>query len=121
MKITIKGAEHKLNFGIHFLREMDKKYFSDDSGIRYGLGAQMAFFKLENKDTVMLFDVLKVALAKDFTLTDEAFDDFYDALSEEEIDQLFEDLVKNLEQQPATSRPINNFKKAMKTAAAQEN
>lgn len=120
MKIIINGAEHKLNLGIHFLREMDKQYYTDESGIRLGLGAQMAYFKLNTRDTVMLFDVLKTALAKDFTLTDEVFDDFYNELTEEQVDKLFEDLVKNLEQQPATARPIKNFKEAMKKAAETE-
>lgn len=121
MEITINGKVHQLHFGIKFLRELDEKNYRMEGPIRFGLGAQMAFTKLQLNDLLMLFDVLKAGLNTEMTLSDALFDEFYNSLTEKEIDQLYKNLVKNLETQPSTVRIIKAFKKAMKQGVEKKN
>lgn len=121
MKITLNGKDYQLKFGVRFIRELDKKYFFGPEEIHFGTGVQSAFQKLQSHDPVMLFDVLAASLATQTTFTDGDFDAFFEAKNEQEINDLFADLVKNLERQPMTAAKIKEYKANIKKAANQMN
>lgn len=114
MKITIKGAEQQLHFGIFFIKELDEKYFMDQGSIQFGQGINTAFMKLKNQDPVILFDVLSAALNTRTTLTGFDFDEFFCSKTEKEIEELCDQLVKKLETEPMTAPNVKKLKKAIK-------
>ena len=99
MQISVNGKNIELNFGIRFVRELDKKFhLTLEGGKRIGTGLEETvplLFTLE--------DIIQAAAwGADGTLTQEEMDDYLDSV--EDIDTLFETVLKELKNQNATRR-----------------
>ena len=58
MLLNIRDKEYELNFGIGFLRELDKKYFVTRNGEKFGASMDLKIPLLLTGDIVTLSDVL---------------------------------------------------------------
>lgn len=121
MKITVNGKEFQLYFGIKFIRELDAKYWFGEETVKFGAGLENAWFKLQSHDLVILNDVLAAALSTQFVFTDADFDNFFAAQTEEQLDQLYVDLVKNLETQPMTVKRVKQYEANLKAVSVANN
>jgi len=105
MQLTINGKEYDLNFGIGFLRELDKKYFIERNGAKFGNSMEMKIPMLLAKDTVTLADVLYVAtcaLKKRPSQID--IDAFIDSV--EDIEAIFDEVIEELKKSNATKSQV---------------
>ncbi|GAK31004.1 hypothetical protein WOSG25_061340 [Weissella oryzae SG25] len=112
MKITLNGEEHKLNFGLRFVRELDKEYSVDMDGIKYGTGVNMVWLKLQSSDPYVMYQALRAALAGDIELTEDMFDSWVDSLEDDKAyTAFFAELMKTLETQRQTGTLVATYKK----------
>ena len=104
MQISVNGKNIELNFGIRFVRELDKKFhLTLEGGKRIGTGLEETVPLLFTGDILALDDIIQAAAwGADGTLTQEEMDDYLDSV--EDIDTLFETVLKELKNQNATRR-----------------
>lgn len=104
MQISVNGKNIELNFGIRFVRELDKKFhLTLEGGKRIGTGLEETVPLLFTGDILALEDIIQAAAwGADGTLTQEEMDDYLDSV--EDIDTLFETVLKELKNQNATRR-----------------
>ena len=104
MQISVNGKNIELNFGIRFVRELDKKFhLTLEGGKRIGTGLEETGPLLFTGDILALEDIIQAAAwGADGTLTQEEMDDYLDSV--EDIDTLFETVLKELKNQNATRR-----------------
>lgn len=60
-QIEINGTNYDLNFGIGFIREMDKRYEVNGNGVSFGMGIQAAVVYLQDYNPVILADIIQSA------------------------------------------------------------
>lgn len=120
MKITLNGKDYQLYFGIRFIRELDKKYWFGEETVKFASGLENAWFKLQAGDLVMLNDVIAAALSTQITFTDANFDAWYVTLTDKQITEICDELVKNLERQPMTKKRVLTYKKNLAALSGQE-
>ena len=58
MQLTINGKEYELNFGVRFVREMDKNMGAVMHGINFGMGVAKALAGLNAYDAAVLADTI---------------------------------------------------------------
>ena len=94
MQISVNGKNIELNFGIRFVRELDKKFhLTLEGGKRIGTGLEETVPLLFTGDILALEDIIQAAAwGADGTLTQEEMDDYLDSV--EDIDTLFETVLK---------------------------
>lgn len=63
MELTINGKEYELNFGLGFIREMDKLHEQQMQGISFGIGLEMMTAQLEMGRPTILLDIIKAGTA----------------------------------------------------------
>lgn len=104
MQISVNGKNIELNFGIRFVRELDKKFhLTLEGGKRIGTGLEETVPLLFTGDILALEDIIQAAAwGADGTLAQEEMDDYLDSV--EDIDTLFETVLKELKNQNATRR-----------------
>jgi hypothetical protein len=108
MQLTINGQKVQLNFGVGFVRELDKYYgLSNQAGFNLGLGLTKAIPGLKSYDTSVLAEVIQCASEPSVTL------DEVDALIDNpktNIEKLFDDVVKELEGANAVKLAVKKLK-----------
>ena len=104
MQITINGREIELNFGIRFVRELDKKFHVVlDNGKRIGTGLEETIPMLFTGSIQALEDILQAAVwGAEKKPTQEELDDYLDGV--EDVDALFEAVLEELKNQNATRK-----------------
>ncbi|WP_125606724.1 tail assembly chaperone [Lapidilactobacillus bayanensis] len=117
MKITLNGKEYQLYFGVRFIRELDKKYWFGEASVPFGAGLENAWYKLQAGDLVILNDVIAAALATQITFTDGDFDNYFETLTDKNVTDMCDELVKNLERQPMTKKRVLTYKKNLAALA----
>lgn len=91
MEITINRKKIQLQFGVRFLRELDKTDGMEIQGQQYGFAIQTALPKLEGYDPVTLANVIHAAAYKASPRPSfEAIDDYLDTV--EDLEGLFNEI-----------------------------
>ena len=121
MIITVKGKEMELNFGVRFIREIDKKTerVTLANGYEQKFSEGIAYYvpQLMLENPVYLADVLYCALWQykgTFKYSD--IEDYIDSLDSEEYSQLFEDVLVELENANSTKKVVRAMKEEMQKA-----
>lgn len=115
MKITLNGTEYPLNFGVGFIRALDKIYGVGIVNVEYGLGVNSVYMKMQSSDPYALFETLQAALTGEHDLTEEEFDQWVDSLESDKVyTSFFKELLTNLETRRQTGTLISNYKKTLK-------
>lgn len=118
MIIELKGKEMELNFGVGFIRSIDKKTEQTITSNGYnqkfseGIAAYIPQLILENP--VFLADLIDSALWKykgAFKETD--IDEYIDGLDSEAYSKLFEDILAELEEANATRKVVKKMKEEL--------
>ncbi|WP_338353967.1 tail assembly chaperone [Fructobacillus tropaeoli] len=99
MELTVNGQEQKFNFGMKFVREMDKLHEVTQYGMEFSMGLQMTMTQfLGMGSLIALSDILKAANhAAGGKLTTEKLDSFFDD-EETDINAISEEVKKVLEE-----------------------
>lgn len=108
MEITIKGKKHQLNFGVGFVRALDKHYgLANNAGFSLGMGLTKAIPNLNAYDTAVLAEVIQCAAEPLVSLTD--VDDYIDD-PKTDIEQLFSDVLKEMTEANAVKLAAKKLK-----------
>lgn len=104
MQITVNEKPVELNFGIRFVRELDKKYhITLNDGTRIGAGLENTVPLLMTGDILILEEVIQAAAWKvENKPTEEELDDYLDSV--EDVEGLFFAVLEELKNQNATRK-----------------
>lgn len=114
MELTINGKVYEFNFGMGFLREVNKKATVQVDGVKgaeKNLGLRMAVAGIVDGDVETLVDVLDLAnKGRDPRATKTVLDSYIDD-PDTDIDKLFEDVMDFLKKTNATRKTTVAFLK----------
>ena len=112
MELTINGQVYEFNFGMGFLREVNKKATVQVDGVKgaeKNLGLRMAVAGIVDGDVETLVDVLDLAnKGRDPRATKTVLDSYIDD-PDTDIDKLFEDVMVFLKKTNATRKTTVAF------------
>ena len=118
-ELTIKGNTYQFNFGMGFLREINKKMKAPVDGVpnaEKSVGCRMLIIDVFDGEPEALVEILEAAnKGQDPRVSRDTLDAYIDD-PDTDIDELFEKVTGFLEQSNATRKLVQSIKKA---AAAQ--
>lgn len=112
MEFAINGKKFELKFGMKFARELDKIYKVDYQGLQFGMGINMAFMGIQQKNPTTLTDVIKAAISHhDVVPSVNDIDEALEQYAEENdgFDKLFADLAEVLGKSAVVKSTIKSF------------
>lgn len=102
MKIEINEKEYDVHFGIGFIRELDKMYFSTGvGGAKFGTGIEVSIPKLQSGDISALQDLLYLGIS-DKKPSQREMDKYID--NHEDIDRLIDEVIEELKNSNAARK-----------------
>ena len=123
MELTINGQVYQFNFGMGFMREMNKKVTMPVDGVKDAKknnGLRYAVAGIMDGDVESLEDLLLVAnKGQNPRATTEILDEYIDD-SDTDIDQLFEDTMGFLKNANATKKCVQNLEKTIEEEKAKK-
>lgn len=111
MKITIAGKEQELNFGVRFVRELDKVAGMEAGGMSLGMGLTKSLPALNAYDPAVLSDVIYSATFRNSPrVSRNDVDDYLDGLtSVKEFEKLFDDVSKEVKKANVLKVALKNM------------
>lgn len=123
MELTINDAVYQFNFGMGFMREINKKVGTPVDGlpdVKKNIGLQYNVAGILDGDVEALVDVLDVAnKGQTPRVTKQLLDSYIDDESTD-VDALFDTVIDFLKSANATKKVVNNLVEAMKAQAAKQ-
>lgn len=108
MELTLNGTKYQLNFGVGFVRNLDKHYgMANDAGFNLGLGLTKAIPALRAYDPAVLAEVIQCASEPTASLSD--IDKYIDN-PRTNIEKLFDKVIKELNEANAVKLAVKNLK-----------
>ena len=115
MVLTINGVDYNVKFGVGFVRELDKKYYTENKTktVKYGLGIETQVPMLLTGDPVVLAEFIYTGTcAEDKRPSQTEVDDFIDTV--DDIEELFDSVVEELKRSNATRVKVGELESALK-------
>ncbi len=115
MTLDINGKVCELNFGIGFIRDLDKKYFvQSKSGMKFGNGLEIKIPLLLVGDVVTLAEFIHMGTSRmdKHRPNMQEIDDFIDGA--EDIDAVFSEVIDELKKSNACKRKLQEMEKELK-------
>lgn len=112
LEITIDGVVYSFNFGMGFMREINKKVGTPVDGlpdVKKNIGLQYYVAGVLDFDVEALVDILDIANKGQNPRVTRALLDSYIDDSETDIDRLFEDVLDFLKSANATKKTVTNL------------
>lgn len=112
LEITIDGVVYSFNFGMGFMREINKKVGAPVDGlpdVKKNIGLQYYVAGVLDFDVEALVDILDIANKGQNPRVTRALLDAYIDDSETDIDRLFEDVLDFLKSANATKKTVTNL------------
>ena len=122
MELTINGQVYQFNFGMGFMREMNKKVSMPVDGVKdakKNIGLRYAVAGIMDGDVEALEDLLLVANKGHPRATTEILDEYIDD-PDTDINQLFEDTMGFLKNANATKKCVQNLEKTIEEEKAKK-
>ena len=123
MELTINGQVYQFNFGMGFMREMNKKVTMPVDGVKdakKNIGLRYAVAGIMDGDVESLEDQLLVAnKGQNPRATTEILDEYIDD-PDTDINQLFEDTMGFLKSANATKKCVQNLEKTIEEEKAKK-
>ena len=123
MELTINGQVYQFNFGMGFMREMNKKVSMPVDGVKdakKNIGLGYAVAGIMDGDVEALEDLLLVAnKGQNPRATTEILDEYIDD-PDTDINQLFEDTMGFLKNANATKKCVQNLEKTIEEEKAKK-
>ncbi|QDI90210.1 hypothetical protein EPH95_02680 [Salicibibacter halophilus] len=111
MNIEINGKGYELNFGMKFIKEMDKRHFIENNGVRFGNGINMLVVKLDQQDPLIIQDIVEAGLhqvKKDKPSTDDIEQAIEDMAEEKGLNEMTNDFLNELKKKRLLADKIKN-------------
>lgn len=114
MEITIKGKKYQLNFGVGFVRSLDKHYgLENNSGFSLGMALTKSIPSLYAYDPAVLSEIIQCAAEPSVSLSD--VDEYIDD-PKTDIEKLFADVIKSLNEANAVKLAVKNLQNQVSNA-----
>ena len=112
MELTINGNTQALNFGVRFVRELDKVAGIEKSGVQLGFGLTRSLPGMQTYNPATLSDVIYAATATNSPRPSQNdVDDYVDGIETvEESEQLFEQINEGIDKANALKAALKNMK-----------
>lgn len=123
MDLTINGKEYHLQFGLKFIRELDKTYTQKADGMEFGLGIETAIPYLKMENPVVLYELIKAGTShlKSKPSNDDIENELLKFAEEGKLEKLFKDIEKAMEDSAFLKQKMKKFKKAAADQAKEQN
>lgn len=109
MQLTINSREYDLNFGVRFVRELDKNVGLSTQGINFGMGLLRTLPALKAYDPAVLSDVIHAATVSNKKRPSASeVDDYID--TEPDLEPVFEQVHKEMTEANAVKAAVKNMK-----------
>lgn len=111
MVITLNNKDYSLYFSIAGIDFLDRKYYVEASGVKFGFGVGMVYQQIEMKNVVGIFNAIKACLInKD--VKDDVIEDYIVKVAEDDkLEELCEELIDELKKQPLTRKSVADLTK----------
>lgn len=122
-ELTINGQVYAFNFGMGFMREINKKIGVPVDGlpdVKKNMGLQYTVAGIIDGDIEALVDALDIANKGNSPRVTKALLDSYIDDTETDIDKLFEDVLDFLKQANATKKTVAMLLKAIEDEKAKQ-
>lgn len=123
-ELTINGKVYEFNFGMGFMREINKKIGVPVDGlpdVKKNMGLQYTVAGIMDGDLEALVDALDVAnKGRVPRVTREILDSYIDE-PETDIDKLFEEVLDFLKHANATKKTVETLQKAIEAEKQKQN
>jgi hypothetical protein len=122
-ELTINGVVYSFNFGMGFMREINKKIARPVDGmpdVKKSVGLQYAVAGIIDNDVEVLVDMLDVANKGNSPRVTKALLDDYIDNSETDIDELFKEVLDFLKSANATKKITNLLLEAVEAEKAKQ-
>lgn len=112
MNLTIEGKEYQLEFGLGFIRELDKSYTIKADGMEFGMGVESAVSYLAMENPTVLFEIIKAGTnhlkSKPSNADIELF--LVEHAEKGTLEKLFKDVQEAMAEAPFLKLKIKRFK-----------
>lgn len=109
MELTINDKKVQLNFGVRFVRELDKVAGMTVNGQSFGFGLTKSLTALQAYDPAVLSDVIySAAYGNKPRPTQNAIDDFIDNCTD--LGKVFDEIQKEIDESNAVKVAAKNMK-----------
>lgn len=115
MILKINGTDYRVKFGVKFVRELDKKYYTENKAgtVKYGLGIETQVPLLLTGDTVALAEILHLGTCTEEPRpSQEQVDEYIDQVKD--LEALFDEVFEELKTSNATRIKVGELSKALK-------
>lgn len=112
MVIKLNNKDVELFFGIAFIAELDRKFKATSSGMQFGFGVNTALVYLEQRNPVILVDLIQAA-----TITERAKpkeEHIVEYVESQDIEELCSDFLKELRTASTTKAMVQKLEKEAK-------
>lgn len=110
MQVKIGEMTQELNFGVRFVRELDKIAGIDTNGVSLGFGLTKSLPGLKSYDPAVLSDIVYSATFKNSPRASrDSVDDFIDGLTEKQLEKLFDNVIKEVNSANAIKVALKNM------------
>ncbi|MCM0724308.1 tail assembly chaperone [Latilactobacillus curvatus] len=112
MNLTINGQEQELNFGVRFVRELDKVAGINKDGVQLGFGLTRSLPGMQTYNPATLSDVIYAATATNSPRPSRNdVDDYIDSIeSIDELEKVFEEVNQGIDKANALKAALKNMK-----------
>lgn len=111
--LTIDGEKQELNFGVKFVRELDKVAGISANNVSFGFGLTKTLPAIKAYDPAVLSDLIYSATFKNGSArpSRDAVDDYVDSITDvEELEKLFDDVTAEINKATAIKAALKNMK-----------
>lgn len=119
MILKLNGTDYRVKFGVGFVRELDKKYYTQNKTgtIKFGLGIESQVPFLLSGDLVVLSEFLFLGTCTEENRpTQGEIDEYIDQL--ENAEPLFDEVIRELKKSNATRIKVGELEKNLKAEEA---
>lgn len=111
MVITLNGRDYSLYFSIAGIDYLDREYYLEASGVKFGFGVGMVYQQIAMKNVVGIFNAIKACLINKDVKDDEIEDYIVKVAEDDKLDELCEELIDELKKQPLTRKSVADLTK----------
>jgi hypothetical protein len=112
MKLDIQCRNQQLNFGVGFVRELDRIAPVQTAGMEFGMGLIKALPALQTYDPAVLSDIIYSAtLGNSPRVGRQEVDEFIDSMDDvKKLGKLFDDVLKEINNSVPVKVAVKNMK-----------
>ena len=99
---------------------MDREYYVEASGVKFGFGVGMVYQQIAMKNVVGIFNAIKACLINK-NVKDDVIEDYIVKVAEDDkLDELCEELIDELKKQPLTRKAVSDLTKRIENVTEEQ-